>query len=100
MFELHAVMAEDARRSSQDTNSVMEALLVNFYGFFLFENLVKKVKHILQRSKLYLEQAENMLKYEPKELPEGQMAEQCKKNAIDLDLLLKQIHESIGSTPM
>lgn len=49
---------------------------------------------------MYLEKAENMLKYEPKELPEGQMAAQCKKNAIDLDLLLKKLHESIGSTPM
>jgi len=92
-------MAEDARRSSQDTNFVIEALLVNFYSFVLSENLVEKAKHFLQRSKSYLEQAENMLKYEPKELPEGQMAEQCKKNAIDLDLLLKKIYESIGSTP-
>lgn len=41
-----------------------------------------------------------MLRYEPNELPEGQMAEQCKKNAIDLDLLLKKMYESIGSTPM
>ncbi|CAI6343887.1 unnamed protein product [Macrosiphum euphorbiae] len=79
MFELHAVMAEDARRSQHDTNAVMEALL---------------------RSKSYLEQAENLLKYEPKELPEGQMAAQCKQNAIDLDLLLKKLHESIGSAPM
>lgn len=31
MFELHAVMAEDARRSSQDNNFVMEALLVSFF---------------------------------------------------------------------
>jgi hypothetical protein len=54
----------------------------------------------LQRSKFYLEQAENLLKYEPKELPEGQMAAQCKQNAIDLDLLLKKLHESIGSAPM
>lgn len=30
MFELHAIMAEDARRSQQDTNVVMEALLVSF----------------------------------------------------------------------
>lgn len=30
MFELHAVMAEDARRSQHDTNAVMEALLVSF----------------------------------------------------------------------
>lgn len=37
-----------------------------------------------------------MLKYEPKELPEGQMAAQCKRNVIDLDLLLKQLHESVG----
>lgn len=29
MFELHAVMAENARRSNQDTSTVMEALLVN-----------------------------------------------------------------------
>jgi hypothetical protein len=29
MFELHAVMAEDARRSSQNTGTVMEALLVS-----------------------------------------------------------------------
>lgn len=29
MFELHAVMAEDARRSSQNTSTVMEALLVS-----------------------------------------------------------------------
>lgn len=42
-----------------------------------------------------------MLRYEPKELPEGQMAAQCKKNAMDLDLLLKQLHESVGgSAPM
>lgn len=52
-----------------------------------------------QGSKFYLEKAENMLKYEPKELPEGQMAAQCKKNMLDLDLLLKKLHESIGSTP-
>lgn len=30
MFELHAVMAEGARRSSQDNAAVMEALLVRF----------------------------------------------------------------------
>lgn len=54
-----------------------------------------------QASKSYLEKAELMLKYEPKELPEGQMAVQCKQNALDLDLLLKQYHESIGgSAPM
>jgi hypothetical protein len=44
-----------------------------------------------------LEQAENLLKYEPIELPEGQMAAQCRNNAIDLDLLLKKLHESIGT---
>lgn len=32
MFELHAVMAENARRSSQNTSTVMEALLVNTYN--------------------------------------------------------------------
>jgi len=58
------------------------------------------VLFFVQRSKSYLEQAENLLKYEPKELPEGQMAAQCKQNAIDLDLLLKKLHESIGSAPM
>lgn len=52
----------------------------------------------LQRSKFYLEQAANLLKYEPKELPEGQMAAQCKNNAIDLDLLLKKLHESTGGS--
>lgn len=38
MFELHAVMAEDARRSNQDTNTVMEALLVNILTKLLFDN--------------------------------------------------------------
>lgn len=61
---------------------------------------IKRVEIFSQRSKFYLEQAENLLKYEPKELPEGQMAVQCKNNAIDLDMLLKKLHESIGSAPM
>ncbi|XP_050531665.1 SET domain-containing protein SmydA-8-like isoform X4 [Daktulosphaira vitifoliae] len=73
MFEMHSVMAEEARRSNHDTNSLIEALL---------------------RSKYYLEQAENMLKHEPKEMPEGQMANQCKKNAMDLETLLKKLHDS------
>lgn len=34
MFELHAVMAEEARRCNQDTNAVMESLLVNSFLFF------------------------------------------------------------------
>lgn len=39
MFELHAVMAEDARRLSQNPTAVMEILLVNVYAYFLFNYL-------------------------------------------------------------
>lgn len=43
MFDLHAVMAEEARRSGQDTNSVMEALLVSVYWFFIKDIMTQRI---------------------------------------------------------
>lgn len=83
MFELHAAVAEEARRASNqgqlDPIALRESLL---------------------ESKRLLTEASLLLRHEPETLPEGKIALQAKRNLTDLNKLLQNIHASIGDTPL
>nr|CAD7441360.1 unnamed protein product [Timema bartmani] len=83
MFELHAVVAEEARRRANrdgmDPGEFRDRLL---------------------ESKRLLTDAAFLLQYEPEVLPEGKMAVQARKNLEDLNVLLQNIHVTIGDSPI
>jgi hypothetical protein len=54
----------------------------------------------MQESKRFLTEAAFLLSHEPETLPEGMIAVQAKKNLTDLDILLQNIHVSIGDSPL
>nr|CAD7397271.1 unnamed protein product [Timema cristinae] len=83
MFELHAVVAEEARRrASRDGMNPGE------------------FRDRLLESKRLLTDAAFLLQYEPEVLPEGKMAAQARKNLEDLNILLQNIHVTIGDSPI
>jgi hypothetical protein len=53
-----------------------------------------------QESKRLLTEASSLLSHEPETLPEGKIALQAKRNLADLNILLQNIHASIGDTPL
>ncbi|XP_065220314.1 SET domain-containing protein SmydA-8-like isoform X2 [Planococcus citri] len=73
-FELHASVAESARRQMLSGEIDSETL-----------------RNKLLKSKRWLEDSIFYLRYEPDILPEGKMAKQAKKNLIDLESLLLKI---------
>ncbi|XP_066992454.2 SET domain-containing protein SmydA-8 [Anabrus simplex] len=83
MFELHAAVAEEARRKASrgemDTGELRDRLL---------------------ESKRLLTEAATLLQFEPPVLPEGQMAVQARKNLQDINTLLQGIHATIGDSPL
>ncbi|KAJ9593991.1 hypothetical protein L9F63_014586, partial [Diploptera punctata] len=83
MFELHASVAEFARRASNmgrlDPMALRDSLL---------------------ESKRLLTEASFLLSHEPEVLPEGKIAIQAKKNLAELNSLLQNIHASIGDNPI
>ncbi|XP_021915499.1 protein msta isoform X2 [Zootermopsis nevadensis] len=83
MFELHAAVAEVARRASNrgqlDPMALRDSLL---------------------ESKRLLTEASFLLSHEPETLPEGKIALQARKNLTDLNTLLQNIHASIGDSPL
>jgi len=54
----------------------------------------------MQESKRFLTEAAFLLSREPEALPEGMIAVQAKKNVTDLNVLLQNIHASIGDSPL
>jgi hypothetical protein len=54
----------------------------------------------MQESKRFLTEAAFLLSHEPETLPEGMIAVQAKKNLTDLNILLQNIHMSIGDSPL
>jgi hypothetical protein len=54
----------------------------------------------MQESKRFLTEAIFLLNHEPETLPEGMIAVQAKKNLTDLNILLQNIHASIGDSPL
>jgi hypothetical protein len=83
MFELHASLSELGRRESErgrlDPINLRDTLL---------------------ESKRFLTEAAFLLSHEPETLPEGMIAVQAKKNLTDLNILLQNIHASIGDSPL
>ncbi|OXU17269.1 hypothetical protein TSAR_015909 [Trichomalopsis sarcophagae] len=68
LFEMHAAVAEFARRQDRE-----------------------QLYDILRESKRLLNEAYQLLKYEPELLPEGIIAKTAKKNLREMDMILKQL---------
>ncbi|XP_069705567.1 SET domain-containing protein SmydA-8 [Periplaneta americana] len=83
MFELHAAVAEVARRASNKGRLDPLAL-----------------RDSLLESKRLLTEASFLLNHEPEILPEGKIALQAKRNLVDLNALLQNIHTTIGDSPL
>ncbi|GLV35060.1 SET and MYND domain containing arthropod-specific member 1 [Carabus blaptoides fortunei] len=81
LFELHAAVAEMAKRratSGEADSTELRAMLLH--------------------SKAILEEAVELLKHEPAELPEGKIHLQAMKNLTEMENLLRQVHISIGDS--
>ncbi|XP_058801221.1 SET domain-containing protein SmydA-8-like isoform X2 [Phymastichus coffea] len=68
LFEMHAAVAEFGRRRDKE-----------------------QLLNILQESKRLLEEAYQLLKYEPDVLPEGKIAKTAKMNLMEMELLIKTL---------
>lgn len=94
-FELHASVAESARRQmlggELDSESLRAKLLVICKRLFSTASRSITNTFLFQKSKRWLEESIFYLRYEPDCLPEGKMAKQAKKNLIDLESLLLKI---------
>ncbi|XP_063227189.1 SET domain-containing protein SmydA-8-like isoform X2 [Bacillus rossius redtenbacheri] len=82
-FELHATLAEMARRAA---------------GRGELDHV--ELSNSLLESKHLLTEAVFLLEYEPDSLPEGQVVIQAKRNLQEIDNLLQSIHDTIGDSPM
>nr|CAD7257054.1 unnamed protein product [Timema shepardi] len=114
MFELHAVVAEEARRrANRDGMNPGEFRdrtqeETNRIGMDPDKFIDRQLGHTthtlpppsLQESKRLLTDAAFLLQYEPEVLPEGKMAVQARKNLEDLNILLQNIHVTIGDSPI
>ncbi|XP_038222463.1 SET domain-containing protein SmydA-8 [Zerene cesonia] len=78
LFELHAAVAETGRRKS------------------LEEGPMVMLGYVTESRKILAESA-NLLRHEPPELPEGQVARQARINLIQMDELIKNLSNSLPS---
>lgn len=81
LFELHAAVAEMAKRRAASGEADPTEL-----------------RAMLLHSKAILEEAVQLLKNEPAELPEGKIALQAMKNLTEMENLLRQVHISAGDS--
>lgn len=81
LFELHAAVAEMAKRRAASGEADPTEL-----------------RSMLLHSKAILEEAVQLLKHEPAELPEGKIALQAMKNLTEMENLLRQVHISAGDS--
>lgn len=80
LFELHAAIAERAKRSGNS----------NPYEF----------QQMLIRSREALANAVQLLQHEPQELPEGQIFIQAQINLENIDEVLRKLHLTLGDAPI
>ncbi|XP_050299110.1 SET domain-containing protein SmydA-8-like isoform X2 [Anthonomus grandis grandis] len=78
LFELHAAVAELGRRSCDPHQLIA----------------------VLQESKKLLDEASELLRHQPKRLPEGKIYVQTQKNMKELEMVLKTLHRNIGDSPV